>query len=125
MSPPEVRLWLRLRKRDDGQPKFRRQHPVGPFILDFYCPAARLAFEIDGEGHHTEDKPAYDERRDEWLKTQGIRVVRVSARAVFDDPYGIAERAFRLAAAMMAQRAQRERAGGSPPPPPEGRLPPP
>ena len=125
MSPPEVRPWLRLRKRDDGQPKFRRQHPIGWYILDFYCPAARLALEVDGEGHHFENKPGYDARRDAWLKAQGIRVVRVSARAVFEDPFDIAERAHRLAQAMIAQRALRERARGSPPPPPEGRLPPP
>src|SRR3954468_19317266 len=83
MSPPEVRLWQRLRKRENGEPKFRRQHPIGSFILDFYCPAARLALEVDGEGHHYENNPAYDARRDAWLKAQGIRVVRVSARSVF------------------------------------------
>ena len=125
MSPPEVRLWLRLRKRDNGEPKFRRQHPIGSYILDFYCPAARLALEVDGEGHHYDHKPAYDARRDAWLKAQGIRVVRVSAEAVFEGPFEIAERAQRLAAAMINQRALRERAGGSPPLAPDGRLPPP
>ncbi len=52
MSPPEVMVWVHLRARKDGT-TFRRQHPVGPYVLDFYCPQARLAIEIDGEHHIT------------------------------------------------------------------------
>ena len=48
LSPPEARLWGRLRARAPGTPVFRRQHPVGPYVLDFYCGKARLAVEIDG-----------------------------------------------------------------------------
>jgi very-short-patch-repair endonuclease len=48
LSPPEVRLWTRLRERKPGAPVFRRQHPIGRYVLDFYCAKARLAVEIDG-----------------------------------------------------------------------------
>jgi very-short-patch-repair endonuclease len=48
LSVPEVRLWNRLRTRLRGQPVFRRQHPIGPYVLDFYCAKANLAIEIDG-----------------------------------------------------------------------------
>jgi very-short-patch-repair endonuclease len=48
MSTPEVRLWVRLRGRRPDQPTFRRQHPLGSIILDFYCPSGRLAVEVDG-----------------------------------------------------------------------------
>jgi very-short-patch-repair endonuclease len=51
MSEPEVMLWSRLRSRGEDHPTFRRQHPFGSIILDFYCPAARLAIEVDGATH--------------------------------------------------------------------------
>jgi very-short-patch-repair endonuclease len=63
LSVPEARLWSLLRKRFTGQPIFRRQHPIGPFVLDFYCAKAKLAVEIDGIARnmadaHTETKNA-------------------------------------------------------------------
>jgi very-short-patch-repair endonuclease len=84
MSPPEARLWTALRGcRLEGL-KFRRQHPFGPYVLDFYCPAARLAVEIDGWGHNTGGRPQKDERRDAWLVEQGVRTLRLPATAVKD-----------------------------------------
>jgi very-short-patch-repair endonuclease len=80
MSKPEVRLWIRLRERAPGKPVFRRQHPVGPYILDFYCSAARLAIEIDGISHDMGDAPQHDRHRDEWLKQRGIVVIRIPTR---------------------------------------------
>jgi very-short-patch-repair endonuclease len=53
MSLPEIVLWQVLRKRGLSGLRFRRQHPVGPYILDFYCPAARLAIEVEGLAHDT------------------------------------------------------------------------
>jgi len=50
-TPAEQKLWRHLRNREIAGYKFRRQHPVGPYVLDFYCPAARLAIEVDGSGH--------------------------------------------------------------------------
>jgi very-short-patch-repair endonuclease len=76
-SLPEGLLWQAL--------KFRRQHPFGWYIADFYCPAANLVIEIDGENHWMGDRPQHDARRDEWLRRQGLRVVRFAARDVMND----------------------------------------
>jgi very-short-patch-repair endonuclease len=77
-------MWVRLRTRTPGRPAFRRQHAMEPYILDFYCAAARLAVEIDGMGH--DFRVEHDARRDLWLTNQGIEVMRVSAAAVMADP---------------------------------------
>jgi len=81
MTKPEVALWDVLRARPNGI-KFRRQHPIGLFVLDFYCPAVRIAIEVDGMAHDMGRNPERDERRDAWLSTQGIDVVRFAARDV-------------------------------------------
>ena len=78
MSLPEVLLWQQLRARPGGF-KFRHQHPVGSYLLDFFCHAARLAVEVDGVSHEMGDNPARDERRDRWLAKQGILTFRVTA----------------------------------------------
>jgi very-short-patch-repair endonuclease len=78
LSVPEARLWRRLRERVSGKRVFRRQHPIGPYVLDFYCPKARLAIELDGISHDMGDRPERDVRRDVWLKTRGITVVRIA-----------------------------------------------
>ncbi len=84
MSLPEVLLWQALRKRPDGA-KFRRQHPAGIYVLDFYCDELRLAVEVDGEAHGRGDRPARDKVRDAWLETQGVTVLRVPAVDVLRD----------------------------------------
>ncbi len=72
----EVVLWKHLRNRHFARFKFRRQHVVGDYILDFYCSIARLAIELDGSGHAEEDQAAYDTYRTEVLEGRGIRVMR-------------------------------------------------
>jgi len=84
LTPPEARLWNALRGRAVDGLKFRRQHPIGPFILDFYCVSARLAVEVDGATHTLGDNPQYDDRRDLWLERRGITVLRIEARYVLD-----------------------------------------
>jgi very-short-patch-repair endonuclease len=79
LTPPELGLWLRLKNRQLGGYHFRRQHPIGPYILDFYCAAAKLAIEVDGYSHGVGDAPAHDARRDAWLAGQGIGTFRISA----------------------------------------------
>jgi very-short-patch-repair endonuclease len=79
LSTPEVLLWSRLRKREPGKPVFRRQHPIGPYVLDFYCAKARLAIELDGASHDMGDRPQRDMRRTAWLKARGITVMRIPA----------------------------------------------
>ena len=88
MTPPEARLWRFVRAWRLRGLKFRRQHPVGPYILDFYCAAARLAVEVDGQGHNDPDQMRHDARRTVWLGLRGIAVYRVAARTVLCDHSG-------------------------------------
>jgi adenine-specific DNA-methyltransferase len=74
MPVAEVLLWKLLRNRSIAGAKFRRQHPVGRYILDFYCDEQKLAIELDGSQHA--DHSEYDQRRDEFLNALGIRVLR-------------------------------------------------
>ena len=84
LTLPEGLLWRALRQRPDGL-KFRRQHPCGPFVLDFYCESARLGIEVDGAAHAMGDRPERDVARDRWLEEHGVRVLRIPARDVLGD----------------------------------------
>ena len=88
-STPETRLWRLLRKKPDGV-NIRRQHPVGPYILDFYCAAAKVAFEIDGLAHDMGDRRDRDTARDAALNALGIEVIRIPAADVLHSPEEIA-----------------------------------
>jgi very-short-patch-repair endonuclease len=70
---PERLLWGRLRDRRLGL-KFRRQHPIGPYVVDFFCAEAPVAVELDGRSH--EDQASYDAQRDRWLKERGVTLLR-------------------------------------------------
>ncbi|HEX8527090.1 endonuclease domain-containing protein [Allosphingosinicella sp.] len=72
MSLPEVLLWQQLRGEPAGL-KFRRQHPTGPYDIDFYCSDARLAIEVDGEGHNRGDRPARDMARTSGCLIRALR----------------------------------------------------
>lgn len=74
MTDAERRLWQKLKRRQIAAVKFRRQQPIGPFIVDFVCFERRVIVEVDG-GRHA-DQAAYDERRTCWLEAQGYRVLR-------------------------------------------------
>ncbi|WP_397404921.1 endonuclease domain-containing protein [Phenylobacterium sp.] len=84
MTPPEARLWVALRCKTQGL-RFRRQHPIGPYVLDFYCDAAKLCVEVDGQAHWIGDAQARDADRDAWLTLRGIRTLRIAASLVFED----------------------------------------
>ncbi|HEY1607591.1 MAG TPA: endonuclease domain-containing protein [Allosphingosinicella sp.] len=84
MSPPEALLWQHLRARPGGF-KFRRQRPLGPYFLDFYCRSAALCIEVDGDAHDMGTAPEDDARRDQWLASRGIRTVRFLAADVGND----------------------------------------
>ncbi|MBW4439198.1 MAG: endonuclease domain-containing protein [Pleurocapsa minor GSE-CHR-MK-17-07R] len=73
-------LWESLRRKQVGRIKFRRQHAIGPFIVDFYCPAARLVVEVDGPIHDLQQE--YDEMRTAWLESLGLKVIRFRNEAV-------------------------------------------
>ena len=83
LTEPEIMLWSRLKGRAKDRPVFRRQVPIGSIIVDFYCPAAKLAVEVDGRTHWNDEAQATDEARDYWLAQQGITVMRVGAGAVY------------------------------------------
>jgi very-short-patch-repair endonuclease len=76
MTLPERMLWREVRGRGLG-PRFRRQVPIGPYVVDFYCPQAKLVVEVDGDFHG--DRLIEDRDRAVWLDAQGYRVVRVQA----------------------------------------------
>ena len=84
MSVPERLLWQQLRQRPNGL-KFRRQHPIGPYIVDFCCLQHKLVIEIEGIVHNMGEQPDYDQRRFQFIKDNGFRVIRVSAKRVLAD----------------------------------------
>ena len=85
MSLPEVLLWKALKGGAIDRLHFRKQHPIGPYVLDFYCDAAKLAIEVDGSSHGAGDRPIRDERRDAWLADQGIATLRLPASLILRD----------------------------------------
>ena len=84
MTLPEVRLWHALRQRPAGL-KFRRQHPSGKYVADFYCHEARLIIEVDGEAHNRGDLPQRDLIRDRWFADRGISVLRLPAPDILNN----------------------------------------
>jgi very-short-patch-repair endonuclease len=91
MSEAEVLLRARLRGGGSGRSIFRRQHPIGSLVVDFFCSAAQLAVEVDGATHWDDEAQVRDEARDRWLKSQGIAVVRVPASRVYRDLCGVVD----------------------------------
>ena len=87
MSLPEVLLWRELRKKPNDL-QYRRQHPAGPYVLDFFCATTNVAI-VDGEAHSRGDQPLKDTLRDDWLKEQGIRVMRIAAQDVLENLDGV------------------------------------
>src|SRR6476660_2982130 len=84
MTLPEGLLWRVLRERPNGF-KFRRQHPLGRYVADFYCASARLVIEVDGQSHSMGSQPQHDARRNEWMVGRGVRVIRFAAADVMND----------------------------------------
>jgi very-short-patch-repair endonuclease len=72
----ERKMWNILRGRRLGGFKFRRQHPIGWYIIDFYCDVAGLGVELDGGQHADHEQLRHDEKRSEYLASRGIRIVR-------------------------------------------------
>ena len=97
LSLPEMLLWQRLRLTR-GELRFRRQHAVGPFVADFYCPAAKLVVEVDGAIH--DGRQTHDCARDEYMRSLGLRVMRIAAADVLADPDAAADSIYRLCSAV-------------------------
>ncbi|OYW46629.1 MAG: hypothetical protein B7Z08_07125 [Sphingomonadales bacterium 32-68-7] len=89
LSLPEAKLWQHLRTSRGGY-RFRRQHPAGPYVLDFFCARANLAIEIDGFAHDTGERAERDSRRDAWLAEHRIDTVRIPATEVLRDSHEVA-----------------------------------
>ncbi|MFK7757663.1 MAG: endonuclease domain-containing protein [Flavobacteriales bacterium] len=82
----EAALWEFLRKRKVLGMKFRRQHSVANYILDFYCPEKKLAIELDGAHHYTQEGLENDLKRDAFLELHGIRTLRFENKRVLKEP---------------------------------------
>ena len=87
LTDAERRLWSRLRLRQIGGQKFRRQHPIGPYIVDFVCLEHRLIVEVDGSQH----LDGADAERDAWLVSQGCKVLRFWDNQVLTETVAVAE----------------------------------
>jgi len=88
LSPPEAKLWLRLQGRPSGL-RFRKQYAFGPYVADFYCPAAKLIIEIDGLIH--DFKADRDAARDQYAHDLGLRIIRIPASQVMAEATAVAD----------------------------------
>ena len=86
---PERLVWSRLRDRRCYGLKFRRQHPIGRFVADFFCETAGVVVELDGRSHA--DQAKYDWIRQQWLEQQGLRVLRFPHARVLEDLHDLIE----------------------------------
>lgn len=85
---PEKRVWEKLRKEQLGF-KFRRQHGIGHYIVDFYCPERKLVIEIDGESHFSDEGKEYDYQRDNYLQGVGLKVLRFTNAQITENLDGV------------------------------------
>jgi very-short-patch-repair endonuclease len=88
-------MWTYLRAKRFAGVRFRRQHPIGPYIVDFFCPLAKLVIELDGSQHGTDEALAYDAARTAWLEARGYRVLRFSNLEVNENRAGVMESIWR------------------------------
>ena len=89
LTPAEAKLWQRLRRKQLYGLKFRRQHPIFRFIVDFFCNQNKLVVEVDGAHHAEPEQQAYDEARTEWLEQHRYRVIRFTNREVMSNIEGV------------------------------------
>jgi very-short-patch-repair endonuclease len=104
-TPAERRLWECLRDSRLAGYKFRRQHPIDRFIVDFYCAASRLIVEVDGESHVAQEE--YDAARTEWLEAHGYRVIRFTNLEVHQQLEGVVTTILQACQAAPADRTRR------------------
>ena len=87
----EAVLWKALQQRQILGKKFRRQHGIGPYIVDFYCAESRLVLELDGAPHYSPVEDEYEERRTSYLQKLGLRIIRFENREIADNLDGVIE----------------------------------
>jgi len=83
-TKPEELLWRKIRHKQLGV-KFRRQHGIGDYIVDFYCAEYSLVIELDGDSHFTSDAQEYDRIRDQFLCSRGLKVLRFTNRQIMEE----------------------------------------
>ncbi|ARS38763.1 cytosine methyltransferase [Sphingobacteriaceae bacterium GW460-11-11-14-LB5] len=84
LTPAEATMWKYLQNSKLDGKKFRRQHSVGNYILDFYCPSEKLAIEVDGDSHNDYSSEIYYKERTDFLNSKGIKVIRFDNVEVFE-----------------------------------------
>jgi len=89
MTDAENMLWTKLRRKQLKGYPFYRQKIIGKYIVDFYCPKAKLVIELDGGQHYSDRGQAKDMARDNVLREMGIKVLRFSDREVFENMDGV------------------------------------
>ena len=95
MPKPEQVLWQRIRRKQLGV-KFRRQHGIGRYIVDFYCGELNLVIEIDGDSHFSDEGKEKDTIRDAFMEALGIKVLRFTNEEVMKQTESVLERLFNL-----------------------------
>ncbi|MGI9920113.1 endonuclease domain-containing protein [Vibrio owensii] len=95
MPKPEEVLWQRIRRKQLGV-KFRRQHGIGRYIVDFYCAELNLVIEIDGDSHFSTEGKEKDTKRDAFIEALGIKVLRFTNEEVMKQTESVLERLFNL-----------------------------
>jgi very-short-patch-repair endonuclease len=98
----ETTLWNVLRNKSTGY-KFRRQHPIDMFIIDFYCAEAKLLIEIDGDSHFTPKQEEYDKARTEYLEDLGYKVIRFTNNDVRYHILAVADEIMRIVESRIAE----------------------
>lgn len=86
LTSAEATLWSMLQKSQLDERKFRRQHSIGPYIVDFYCPKEKLVIELNGKSHFETSGLIYDEQREIYLEGLGYRVMRFENSEIFENP---------------------------------------
>jgi very-short-patch-repair endonuclease len=89
LTPAEAALWAMLKNGKLQGRKFRRQHSIGNYIVDFYCPSEKLIIELDGEVHNDAMQAQYDAERTDHLLTLGLRVIRYENKLIFSHPIDV------------------------------------
>ncbi len=91
LTPAEAILWSALKNKQLEGRKFRRQHSIGKYVTDFYCPSEKLAVELDGAGHFTLAGSEYDEKRDDFIRGLGIKILRYENEEIYHHFEGVLE----------------------------------
>ncbi len=85
LTPAEAFLWKHIKSRQFEGRRFTKQHSIGQYIVDFYCPFEKLIIELDGQGHFNPVAESYDEKRTRFLNELGYNVIRFENKLVFEN----------------------------------------